>query len=336
VKLLVVHPGASWSVADLYSGLVPAFERAGAEVVQYALDGRITAAGGYLRYLWQRHQELPRPNQADVSYQASVGAIERALRHNVDWVFVVSGLWLHPDALVMMRRAGLKVCILYTESPYEDDTWQLRLAPYADCVLTNERASVARFAQVTRAAYYRHAIDPAKHGTTGDDDVPAHDVVFVGTGWPERIELLTAMDWTGIDLGLYGSWSRLGSRHRLRAHLKGGITPNARTAALYRKARVGLNLHRAADHAESMNPRCYELAACGAFFITDDRPEVAEVFGATVPTFTTAAEAGELIRYYLSHEQERQAIAAQLPALVAGETFDRRAADILAALKEIR
>ena len=33
MKVLLVHPGATWSVADVWRGLFDAFEEAGAEVV---------------------------------------------------------------------------------------------------------------------------------------------------------------------------------------------------------------------------------------------------------------------------------------------------------------
>jgi spore maturation protein CgeB len=52
-----------------------------------------------------------------------------------------------------------------------------------------------------------------------------------------------------------------------------------------------------------------------------------------VPTFRDAQELGGLLRYYLAHEDERKAIAASLPAIVAGETFDARVGDMLAILQ---
>ena len=78
------------------------------------------------------------------------------------------------------------------------------------------------------------------------------------------------------------------------------------TAALYRAAKIGLNLHRSSAtygrnmprilHAESMNPRAYELAATQSFQISDWRPEVQETFVGAVPTFQSAAELERLIR----------------------------------------
>ena len=222
-------------------------------------------------------------------------------------------------------------------------------ANMVDVIWTNERSSVAKFAFWNEHTHYwQHAIDPARHHPgPANTEQPAHDVVFVGTGWQERIALLEAIDWTGIDFGLYGTWELMREDSPLRQYVRGGVTPNDITAQLYRNAKIGLNFHRTSDYyvteskhaagsAESMNPRCYELAATGCFFATDYRAEVREVFGAVVPVFNDAADLQDLIRYYLAHDDARQAIAAQLPGLVAEHTFDRRAEEVLAVLDNYR
>ncbi len=348
MRLLVAHPGATWSVHDVWAGLVPALQRAGAEIVHYALDRRLEMAGSWLNWCWQRSsKKADKPGQADTVYHASVGILERALRHDVDWVLIVSAMWFHPDLFVLLRRAGIRVAVLFTESPYEDEG-QLKYAAHVDACWVNERSSVGKFREVCANSYYwQHAIDPAKHNPAasqdGEGEVPAHDVVFVGTGWKERCDLLSAVDWSGIDLGLYGTWSLLGSRNRLRKCLRGGIVPNAMTARLYRRAKIGLNLHRRSivydmaeqvqGQPESMNPRGYELGACGLFHLSDDRPEVREVYDHLVPTFSTPAELESLIRRYLADDAGRRQIAEQLPGCLAGHTFDARAREMLATLE---
>lgn len=349
LRVLLVHPGADWSISDVWWGIRSAMERQGVEVIDYAMNGRLTAANKYLMGVWRAGgKKAPKPNQADLIYHASVGVLERALRFRVDWIFIVSAMYFHPDVLILARRAGLRTAALFTESPYDDEQ-QLRVAPAFDACWVNERASVAKFREVQpRTWYYQHAIDPERHtpgAQEGDEDVPAHDVVFVGTGFWERCQLLSATDWTGIDFGLYGAWELLGSRSKLRQYIRGDITPNARTAALYRRAKVGLNLHRTStdfgrdmpqiEGAESMGPRCYELAAAGLPFVTDYRAEVPQVFGDLVPTFTNGRELRAALDRLLADQRERERIAAALPACVAGHTFDNRVAGMLTQLQEV-
>jgi hypothetical protein len=406
MKCLLVGAGASYSTKDVELGYLAALRAAGHQVVHYALDGRIAAAGGFLRYSYRQAKKagslVAKPTPADTLYLAGQGILERALRFEVDWVLIVSGMYVLPDVLVLLRRAGLRTALLFTESPY-DDAQQAPLAALADVCWTNERSSVSVLQEACRETHYLpHAYDPAKHWpeigtcppaattdqrlqeglplatsprvTAGSrsvsspancqpsgassgsrvlpsaapleqDSVPAHDVVFIGTGFAERIDTLAAVDWAGlgIDLGLYGTWELLGSRHRLRRFVRGCVVPNAEAMALCKAAKITLNLYRTSrgfgrqapriEAAESLNPRALELAASGVFHLSDWRPEVEETFGvgegALVPTFRTPAELEALLVRWLPAAAGRQEIAARLPACVAGRTYDAMAQQIV-------
>lgn len=342
MRLLLVHPGASWSVSDVHDGLFRALGRGGHQVVSYALHNRIENAGAWLNYTWRRGKKrLPKPTSADTLYMAGVGILERALRFDVDWVLVISAIWLHPEGVHLLRRAGRKVAVYLTESPY-DDAGEDLVAKAVDMVFTNERSAVPHFRDINPHSYYlAHSFDPEVHRPNIEPEIPtpAHDVVFVGTGFPERIEMLSGVNWDGIDFGLYGSWSLLGSRSRLRQYLRGEITPNLYTAALYQRGKIGINIHRTSigfgrktervQHAESVNPRVVELAACGRFFVSDSRPELHEWFNGTVPTFSTAPELEAQIRRWLYDDKGRADIARALPGAVATQTFDARARQLV-------
>ncbi len=352
MKILVIGSGASWSTADVENGLIYGLKAQGAEVIHYALAGRINGAGRWLHNAWRIKAktakktgapEPVKPTTADVFYQASMGALERALRHQVDAVVAVSGMYLHPDVLILMRRAGLLVTVLFTESPYDTEA-ELRVAELVHGVWTNERTVVDKFYSVCpHVRYLPHAWHPEHHSPglrPGDEELPQHDVVFVGTAFKERVEWFRSIDWTGIDLGLYGQWDLLGSRDRLRQYVRGGCQDNHVSAGLYRRAKIGLNLYRtskgwgrhapqlATGAAESLSPRAYELAACGVFHLSDARAEVAEMFGALVPTFRSATEAAALIRAWLVDDAGRAQVSAQLPATVAESSWLQRAAQV--------
>lgn len=352
MKLLMVHPGASSSTCDVADGLSYGLTQHGVELVRYRLDQRIDRSHRWLNYNWRRTKkkqpDLQRPTTADVFYQAGIGALEMALRHQVDCVLVVSAMFLHPDVIIMMKRAGLRVVVLFTESPYDQDK-ELSIARLVDGCWTSERTSVDAFTAVNpRSGYVPHGWHPERHlagPQPSDDTVPAHDVVFVGTGFHERIAWLASIDWTGIDLGLYGNWQHLGSRHPLRRFVQDGVIDNAATAALYRRAKVGLNLYRtsmgwgkhapAVTHAESLNPRAYELARCGAFTLSTARAEVADVFGDLVPTFADAFQASALIRRWLADPEGRARCQQHLPGCVAHASWVERAMRVLGDLQTL-
>lgn len=350
MKVLVVDPGASYSTADVAAGVRDGLAAHGVEIVRYRLDARLAGSRRWLMGAWRQARKgrpaMTRPTAADVVYHAGIGALEVALRHEVDLVLAVSAMYWHPDAVIMCRRAGLRVAVLFTESPY-DLAEEVRLAGLCSACWTTERSAVEAFRKVNHcAAYLRHGWHPDRHRPgpqAGDEHWPAHDVVFIGSGFPERIAWLTAIDWTGIDLGLYGAWQGIGKRHRLRACVRGGVVDYGGAAALYRRARVGLNLYRTSrgaggdgrppiEHAESLNPRAYELARCGAFHVSSARAEVLEVFGGAVPVVTDPFQSATVIRSWLADEAGRAAAAAQLPATVAGASWVVRAGQMVADL----
>lgn len=360
LRLLIVHPGASWSTSDVNDGLIHGLQQLGVELIEYRLDLRIghehARAANLYRKARRMQSDLPRPTKEDIFYKAGEQAIPMAIRNQVDAVVVVSAMYFHPDLLIMLRRANTRVIMLCTESPY-DTSRELKVAqlltqPDFYCghvvnppsgVWTNERSSVRTFRIVhPNAGYIPHAWHPERHTPTPqplDAETPAHDVVFVGTGFQERIEWFEAIDWSGIDLGLYGTWEGLRRKSPLHPFIRAKQVTNLEAAALYRRAKVNLNLYRKSmgwakdapriHHAESLNPRAYELAACGAFHLSDTRAEVAEKFGALVPTFASAQEANDLLRRWLADDAGRERIAAQLPACVAEDTWVHRARHIL-------
>jgi len=342
LRILLVGAGAAFSTRDVEEGYLAALRATDAEVWLYDLGSRLNLARDWVNKMWRARGKKPeeRPGWPDAIYRGSVEALEMALRFQADWVFIVSGMFFHPDVLEMMRRAGLRTAVLFTESPYEDDQ-QEKMSALTDMCWTTERTSTHRL----HARYVRHAYDPARHRPDMplDLSLPAHDVVFVGSGFPERIEILKSVDWTGIDLGLYGEWGLLGPTAKLRQFVRSGPVSNETAVALYRRARIGLNLHRSSKtygrhaarvaHAESANPRTYELAACGLFQVSDFRLEIAELFGDAVP-MVDMKNLEQTVRTYLQDSPARHHAARQARDLIRPHTFAARAAQVLADLEQ--
>ena len=343
MRLLLVCPGASWATADVHTGLLAGLKAGGHEVQEYALGARLGPSRVWLEYLWRKQvrergplKDL-KPTPADVQFHAGSALLERALRFEPDWVVVVCAAYLHPDVLILCRRAGLRLAAVFTESPY-DDREQASVAPLFDVVFTNERMSVPVLRQANPKTHYLPAAyDPAAHGPEAaplTGRAPAHDVVFVGTGFASREELFSCVDWAGIDLGIYGAWGQVTAGHPLFPYVRSGLVDNAHAGALYRAAKVGLNLYRETGGAPaaSLNPRAYELAADGVFTISQPRAEVEERFKGRVPIFTEPEELGALIRGYLGQPRARCAMGAALPRVVREDTYHHRAAQLVALL----
>lgn len=346
-KILQIHPGASWSTADVHNGLRFGLSALGVRTSNYQMDVRIARSGHWLNYNWRKSKLAPedKPNARDIGYHASIGALERALRHEPDWILIVSAMYFELEVVKYLRRCGFKIAVLLTESPY-DDLKQAEFIRNVDIAWTNERSSVARLqaaAPRTRVRYLPPAWHPMVHVPMAlPEDAVRHDVCFVGTAFPERNELLAKVRWPTENVGFYGHWTTLHGRSRLRRFVRDGVVDNERAAWLYRGTKVNLNLMRKrvgfgstdpADEviAESVNPRCMELAALGCFFVSDPRPELDELFGNLVPTFSSAEELSELLRRWLdpSEDARRRDFGGLLTRFVQGHSWVDRARTIV-------
>lgn len=345
MKLLVCHPGASWATHDVHVGVVEGLRAHGVPVSEFRLDTRINRTHDFLHYLWRRQkravpeQAWPKPTPMDVLFQASTGLVERALEKGCTDVLVISAMFVMPDRLELAKRAGLRVWLLCTETPYAMAE-ELRLAAMVDGVWTHERAVLEQFRAVNpRTSYLPHAWRPGVHDATQTVADRTADVLFCGSLFPERVQWFEAIDWTGIDLALYGTPELLPKRSPLRAFVRGNLVPNHELVGLAHRAKLALNLFRGTPDgvpAESLNPRLYEMAAAGVCSLTDARAEVVEKFGDTVPTFSSPEEAGTLIRALLADPARRAACAAGARRAVANDHWTARAAQMVRELTSWR
>jgi hypothetical protein len=332
VKILIVHPGPEWSVADLYAGWAEALAAAGHHVIGYPTHHKLAFYdGSFLQYdnTGPGSHKFRKALTVEQAINCAVDGLFSALyRHHPDVLFIVSGFLIPTELLDLARFRGTKVIVLHTESPYEDDR-QVEQAAHADLNLVNDPTNLHRFQWISPTVYMPHAYRPRVHKPGRAVAAVRSDFAFVGTGFESRIAFLEAMDLDGVDVLLAGNWQRLGKKSPLRkyvAHDMNECLDNDETAKVYRSAKVGINYYRRQDGEPSdgwsMGPREVEQAACGLFFLRDSRPEGDELLP-MLPTFGSPAEASDQLRYYLAHPRLRARAARQAREAIADRTFDR-------------
>jgi len=281
--------------------------------------------------------------------------------HEVDTVIFVSPQYLPMEIPRLLRKDGFKVVGIFTEAPYEDQIDAPSKADAFDYVFLNDRNSVSYWEMFNEHSFYLpHSYDPDVHFPSWDvpagrkprkDDINDHQhVVYVGSGFGRRQAYLEGVDWTGIDLKVYGHWPLLkpstdkqvrerfahvpmGYRSPLIPFVLNKMVENSFVARLYRGSAIGINMHRQerwsnnADmiidngEAYSMGPRGVELAACGTFQVSDYREEIVDVFGDSVPIHHNSQDLERLIRKYLNDPAERNRLARQQREAIKERTF---------------
>lgn len=331
MRVYVIHPGASFSTHDVYVGVCAGLRAHGIEVIEGRIDTIMQWYEMALRLLIAASAHDARVlthNEFGVQRRASAHITQHILETWPDLVLSVSGHNYHLRDVEILHRVGIKIACILTESPYFLELEQ-RMAGVYKRVFTNERAVLESFRSVTPTAWYLPAAFNTEVHTPGaPDPSKSHDVFFVGSWFEERRRLLERLQQSGIDLQWLG--------HDLTDQPK-AIIDNATAAAYYRSACVSLNIHRAdpTAYAESLNPRAYEIAACGGFQLMDDsRAERFDVFGDDVPTFR-AGNADDLVRqtrYWMTHPDQRDRVAQAMHAAVQPHNWTQRISTVLEAL----
>lgn len=338
MRILVAHPGAAFSVADVCAGWVEALTDLGAQVAEFRLGELMTffEAARFEREPGVFSRALA--TNEDIVRLAVDGLYADLVKRRPDVLLVISGMFIPAELLDRARALGMLVVVIHTESPYEDDR-QVALAEHANVNLVNDLTNLDAF---PRGLYLPHAYRQSLHHPGPPEPGLVCDLAFVGTGYASRIRFLEAMNLDGLDVVLAGNWQQLHEQSPLRKHVAHDLRnclDNGDTAQLYRSAGAGLNLYRREANAPALSdgwscgPREIEMAACGLPFARDPRGESDELFP-MLPSFTDPAEAGEQVRWLIHHER-RDELAAQARAAIVDRTFINHAAQLLRLLEGV-
>lgn len=286
---------------------------------------------------------------------ASESLISRIARVRPELVFIISGIalpmgvWDWLDSFKGSLKEPFRTMVLFTESPYIDET-QFPVLARVDIAATTDRASLEAFKAINeKSIYIQHAYNSQVHIMQPMSQEHMADVFMVGTGFPERIRLLSQIDWDGIDIRLFGgNWDDLQESALLSNFYSLEFMDNkTEVVDYYSNSRINLNIFRTAkwpgenvlhinpDNAYSISPRCYEIMGCGGFLLTDTRPELLELFevGKDFVVFDGALDLEDKIEYYLLNESARRRIAMSGHRAVRDHTYEDRASKIIEFVK---
>jgi spore maturation protein CgeB len=257
-------------------------------------------------------------------------------------VLVLKGDRIAPEVLTEIRAAhAVPVVNWFTDPLVDFRELVARIAPAYDVFFTIDDVprAEAGWIRARRIVHLPTACDPHVHRPVrtadGDHARFACDVCFVGR-FGRRATALA--DLTDLRLNLWGS--RLFAEDLRRFHRGDGLWGDD-LAKQYGAARIALNVHAGYDRADAeaatynVNPRLFEIPACGGFQLTDNRAQATRFFdeGAEIACFGSREELRDRVRHYLARDDERRRMAAR-----AGEkartlhTYDRRVACLLEAV----
>jgi spore maturation protein CgeB len=167
------------------------------------------------------------------------------------------------------------------------------------------------------------------------DPALAHELVFVGNSRGVRRKILDDLLPTRRDLAVWGSGWRNGAAE---AHLQGEYVANAELRRVYSSAAIVLCDHWPDMRAEGfLSNRLYDVLACGSLVVSDRVAGLDGRLGTGVVTYEDPAELEPLLERLLGDPAERSRLVSGARSLIlAGETFDDRARQLLGWVTELR
>lgn len=175
--------------------------------------------------------------------------------------------------------------------------------------------------------------DPEVFYTSKDESLQ-EDILFVGVTRGVYREIIKDVMQTDFDVSIYGmEWENFIDEK----YIKGQFIPNEELYKYYSSCKILLN-----DHWEDMRDmdfpsnRLFDALACGTFVISDKIPSAETLFEGSIITYENAQDLNEKIGYYLTHDDERQAIAEKGKKFVLkNHTFENRVDNIINCLKKL-
>ncbi|ANE46100.1 spore maturation protein [Paenibacillus swuensis] len=269
-----------------------------------------------------------------------------AAMHRPDLVLVINGLHTfppdHPMQIQAVRAMGIKTAVWFADDPYFTD-FSGAIAVQYDVVFTHELSCIPYYTSLgcAQVHYLPLGVNPAVYRPQHVGAEYRSDVCFIGNGFTNRTALFDQMApyLSRIHTVIAGSqWEKMRNYKLLQKRIRLEWIPTEESVKYYSGAKIVINLHRAADDeiynrnrlkipAHSINPRTYEISACGTLQLTDIRQDLSQFYtpGHDIVTFSNAAELTDKIQYYLNHEDERRTIALRgLKRTYAEHTFHKR------------
>lgn len=252
---------------------------------------------------------------------ANARILDAVDRRRFDVVWVDKGLCIHPRVLAHVKEAQPD-CKLVSYSPDDmlnprnQSRWYLRSVPIYDLHVTTKSYNVKELKQLgaKEVLFIPNAYDPHTHRpvilTAEERSKLQADVGFIGAFERERFASILALAEAGIHVTVRGPGWPTRATVPGTLYIKPGWVLGDDYAKAICATKINLCFLRKANR-DRQTTRSVEIPACGGFMLAERTDEHLTLFreGKEAEFFSTNEELIAKTRYYLIHEEERQAIA---------------------------
>jgi spore maturation protein CgeB len=285
-----------------------AIKKLGHELISF--DDRNHILPGRLRY------RFPLLHKIDARH-INHGFIKLARECNPDIAFISGGHRISKESICFLKAKGITT-VLYTVDAPHDFQPILNIAMDYDYIFCqgSEAVELLSKAGIKKACWVPVGCDPDIHRSvevTGPDRIKyCHDIVFVGSYYPNRWEIFKEL--AEFDFGIWGPhWEdAIGPVPRNISIQSGNFIPDE-WLKIFSCAKIVLIAHYQDGKVPcyQASPKVFEALACKKMVVVDRQPDVINLFKDQLHLagYDTVADLKSKIRYYLNNPIESDKIA---------------------------
>lgn len=251
--------------------------------------------------------------------------------------------------LLELRKRGVITVLWFVEDYLRFPVWQY-MAQYYDFIFTiqtGECLNAIKSAGASEVHYLPTAADPGIHApmnlSPDEQQRWGSPLSFVGAGYHNRQQMFASL--AEMPFKIWGTeWPNCRPFDRMVQEGGRRLTPDE-YVKIFNSTTVNLNLHSSTEKdgvdptGDFVNPRTFELGACGAFQLVDRRSLLPPLLkeDEEIVCFSDRRELVEKIDYYLAHADERREIASRAQSRILREhTYDARIREMLSIIYSSR
>jgi spore maturation protein CgeB len=243
----------------------------------------------------------------------------------------------HPAIFIEKIKAkGILTVCWWLNDPFKLPFEEMDAAPAYDYVFSNSAGAkdIYRKNGVKNIHFLPVGIDQDVHKDLHIEN-KKYDIVLAGDHHPVREKAVEFLINKGFNVAVLGPWKRKISKDSvIMPHLVHNrvFSPQQMVEA-YNDAKIVFNIHTWIDRFDyGVNPRLFEASGCGAFQVSDNKAEISLFFTdkKDIVLYPSLEALPEILTYYLSHDEERKAIAAAAFITSQKHTYINRMKELLA------
>ncbi len=248
--------------------------------------------------------------------------------------------------ILKLKSMGIKTAYWFVED-FRTITYWGSIARHVDYFFTIQKDAFFKELENLGISNYRYlpmACLPDFHNKIAerneyDEKRYACDVSFAGAGYFNRKNVFAQL--LDFNFKIWGNDWAAEMPLKLFIQEGGRRFSEEEAVKIYNYSKININLHSSMWHWEInpngdfLNPRVYEILGCGGFQLIDRRSYLEGVFedGKDLVVFDSVSDLRKKIRYYLDHEDERNAIAEHGYATVRKlHTYEQRVSEMMSVI----